>query len=115
MEYALIKKKKEIRDSAASSDPDVCSPADCDWMLYLCKVHWTKSMRVRRYIWSVCEEVKRVYDKKMKETDGCGFYKLSEEGMKPTEKRMALEAMAQQMFMMKQVTRPMKKGPKSAK
>ncbi|KZV94476.1 hypothetical protein EXIGLDRAFT_767120 [Exidia glandulosa HHB12029] len=36
-----------------------------DWMLYLSHLHRTKSMRVRRWIWALCKEVKRVADAKM--------------------------------------------------
>ncbi|EJD45624.1 hypothetical protein AURDEDRAFT_103717 [Auricularia subglabra TFB-10046 SS5] len=36
-----------------------------DWMLYLSHVHRTKSMRVRRWIWAVCEDIQRVAHAKL--------------------------------------------------
>ncbi|KAJ6501069.1 hypothetical protein C8R47DRAFT_1211337 [Mycena vitilis] len=32
-----------------------------DWYLYLCRIHGMKSMRVRRWIWALCEEIRRVW------------------------------------------------------
>ncbi|KAF9268269.1 hypothetical protein L218DRAFT_954632 [Marasmius fiardii PR-910] len=117
LEYALMKKKKEMKGLVVSSDGEVCSPTDCDWLLYMGKVHWTKSMRVRRYIWSVCVDVKRAYDQRMKDEGGCGFCAVSDS--EPTERRKALEQCAQTMIMMKKIRElqmgRMKKGtPKSA-
>ena len=40
------------------------SPHDADWLLYLSHIHRTKSMRMRRWIWSLCDEVHRVYEAK---------------------------------------------------
>ncbi|KAJ7091953.1 hypothetical protein B0H15DRAFT_929995 [Mycena belliarum] len=36
-----------------------------DWYLYLNQVHWTKSMRVRRWIWAQGEEIARVWVAKL--------------------------------------------------
>jgi hypothetical protein len=40
------------------------SPHDADWLLYLSHVHRTKSMRARKWIWSLCKELKATYEVK---------------------------------------------------
>ncbi|KDQ57099.1 hypothetical protein JAAARDRAFT_207439 [Jaapia argillacea MUCL 33604] len=40
---------------------EVESPHDADWLLYLSHVHRTQSMRVRRWIWGIVEEIDRVF------------------------------------------------------
>ncbi|KAI0316787.1 hypothetical protein OF83DRAFT_1059776 [Amylostereum chailletii] len=62
---ALSREVKELGPSmqsqlARASDE---SP-DGDWLLYLSHVHRTRSMRARRWIWSLADEVKRVYEEK---------------------------------------------------
>ncbi|KAF9267858.1 hypothetical protein L218DRAFT_650598 [Marasmius fiardii PR-910] len=57
-----MKKKKETRESLASFDAEVYSPTDCDWLFYMGKIHWTKSMRVATYIWSVRVDFERTYE-----------------------------------------------------
>ncbi|KAG7096688.1 hypothetical protein E1B28_004102 [Marasmius oreades] len=99
-EYAIINKKKEVRDAVVSSDLDVCGAVECDWLLYMCQIHWTKSMRTRRYVWSVCMDVKRVYEEKMRKREGW-FYSRTGVGLVPTEKRKALEKMAREMVTMR--------------
>jgi len=37
------------------------SPHDADWLLYLSHVNRTKSMRVRKWIWALCSEIRRVW------------------------------------------------------
>lgn len=38
------------------------SPPTGDWLLYLSHIHRTNSMRTRRRIWKICEEIKQQYD-----------------------------------------------------
>ncbi|KAJ6629492.1 hypothetical protein B0H10DRAFT_2428432 [Mycena sp. CBHHK59/15] len=46
-----------------------------DWLLYLAHVHRTQSMRVRRWVWALCEEIRRVWLRKL---PGSGFADLGE-------------------------------------
>lgn len=39
------------------------SPPTGDWLLYLSHIHRTNSMRERRRIWQICEEIKYQHDK----------------------------------------------------
>jgi hypothetical protein len=57
-EYAKMKVRAE--DMAHADN----SPHDGDWLLYLSHVNRTKSMRVRRWLWDLSEEVKRAYEEK---------------------------------------------------
>ncbi|KAL0567704.1 hypothetical protein V5O48_014289 [Marasmius crinis-equi] len=57
LEYEMINKKKGMREMVVGKD---CG-GESDWLLYMCQVHWTKGMRVRRYVWAICEEIKSVY------------------------------------------------------
>ncbi|KAK1227933.1 hypothetical protein PQX77_009034 [Marasmius sp. AFHP31] len=57
LEYAAILKKKGMKGLVV--DKTCCG--ESDWLLYMGMVHWTKAMRVRRYVWGICEEVKRMY------------------------------------------------------
>ena len=43
------------------------SPVDADWMHYLSQVHRTPSMRARRWVWALAEELARVYRRKKAE------------------------------------------------
>ena len=38
------------------------TPHDADWMLYLGHVHRTAGMRVRRWVWHLCGNVRRAYE-----------------------------------------------------
>ncbi|KZS92682.1 hypothetical protein SISNIDRAFT_486200 [Sistotremastrum niveocremeum HHB9708] len=38
------------------------SPHDADWLLYLSHVHRTNSMKERRRVWLIVEEIKRAYE-----------------------------------------------------
>ncbi|KZV94446.1 hypothetical protein EXIGLDRAFT_516931 [Exidia glandulosa HHB12029] len=49
----------ESKDSGLAS---ISATSEGDWLLYLGHVHRTKGMRVRRWIWGLCEEIKRVAD-----------------------------------------------------
>lgn len=55
---------EEVRSIMASEDAKL-SPIDGDWFGYLLKVHRSKGMRVRQWIWGQCEEVKRVYEERL--------------------------------------------------
>ncbi|KAF9496732.1 hypothetical protein BDN71DRAFT_1495213 [Pleurotus eryngii] len=55
---------EEVRGIMASEDATL-SPIDGDWFGYLPKVHKSKGMRVRRWIWGECEEVKKVYEERL--------------------------------------------------
>jgi len=57
--------KARVEDMAHAEN----SPRGGDWLLYLSHVNRTKSMRVRRWLWALSEEVKRSYE----ERKGDGF------------------------------------------
>lgn len=84
---------KDVRAIMASEDMAV-SPVDADWYMYLSRVHRTKGMRVRRWIWSSCLEIKRVYDAKLPTSQF-----VVREGGK-SKQRKELEAKVAQMFKM---------------
>ncbi|KAJ7680825.1 hypothetical protein DFH06DRAFT_1164295 [Mycena polygramma] len=50
--------KKKFSAEMASRDDEMRGG---DWYLYLHRIHGTKSMRVRRWIWALCEEIRRVW------------------------------------------------------
>jgi hypothetical protein len=54
--------KQQYRAEMARTDDELRGG---DWFLYLNQVHWTKSMRVRRWIWALCEEIRRVWMAKL--------------------------------------------------
>ncbi|KAJ7451838.1 hypothetical protein B0H11DRAFT_2075333 [Mycena galericulata] len=58
--HARIKPK--FRAEMAGTDDAL---REGDWFLYLSQVHWTRSMRVRRWIWALCEEIARVWMKNL--------------------------------------------------
>ncbi|KAL0581218.1 hypothetical protein V5O48_000806 [Marasmius crinis-equi] len=98
LECESIKQNKDLMDAIVSSDPKVCGP-ECDWLLYMYQVHKTKSMRIRRYIWSICVDMRREYEERL---PGSGFYEYPEgpEGEAVgTQNRKALEGIAQQLHM----------------
>ncbi|KAK1217362.1 hypothetical protein PQX77_019997 [Marasmius sp. AFHP31] len=114
LEFDMIKQNKAVLDAVASPDLETCGP-ECDWLGYLSTVHGpkSKSMRTRRYIWSVCMELKREYDgqlagKEEGDSEGGWFYTYPEgrgPGAKavPTSRRKELEKIAVQMSMMNQM------------
>ncbi|KAJ3546662.1 hypothetical protein NM688_g5489 [Phlebia brevispora] len=57
-EYASI--PLATRDAGSVVDPDNI-PLEGDWMLYLCNVHKSQSMRARRWIWATAEELRRAF------------------------------------------------------
>ncbi|KZV90660.1 hypothetical protein EXIGLDRAFT_770627 [Exidia glandulosa HHB12029] len=58
----------ELQQDAKKLEGTANKDAQGDWMLYLSHVHRTNSMRVRRWVWALCGEVKRVADKHFKRT-----------------------------------------------
>lgn len=67
------------------------SPIGGDWFLYLSHVHSTKSMRVRRWVWALTLEFKRVLGVRM---PGSGLNDLA--GGKKSPERVKLEGMMKQ-------------------
>ncbi|KAL0064719.1 hypothetical protein AAF712_008265 [Marasmius tenuissimus] len=113
LEFDMIKQNKAVLDAMASPDLEICGP-ECDWLGYLSMVHSpkSKSMRTRRYIWSVCVELKREYDDQLtakEEGDPEGWFYTYPEGWGPgakavpTSRRTELEKIAVQMSMMNQM------------
>ncbi|KAJ6594433.1 hypothetical protein B0H19DRAFT_1247105 [Mycena capillaripes] len=54
--------KEKYRAEMAGTDEELRGG---DWFLYLHRIHGTKSMRVRRWIWALCEEIRRVWMAKL--------------------------------------------------
>ncbi|KAJ3546665.1 hypothetical protein NM688_g5490 [Phlebia brevispora] len=57
-EYAAA--PQVTREAGVMIDPDN-APLEGDWMLYLCNVHKSQSMRARRWIWATADELRRAY------------------------------------------------------
>ncbi|KZV89546.1 hypothetical protein EXIGLDRAFT_695476 [Exidia glandulosa HHB12029] len=56
----------ELKAVSEQSRERLAQPqAEGDWLLYLGHVHRTNSMRVRRWIWAICGDIKRVADVKL--------------------------------------------------
>lgn len=53
---------EDMDDAQRGSVVDEDTPQDADWLLYLSHVHRTKGMRMRRWIWAQCMEIRRVYE-----------------------------------------------------
>ncbi|KAL4255556.1 F-box domain-containing protein [Pleurotus pulmonarius] len=85
---------KDVRAIMVSEDMAV-SPVDADWYMYLSRAHRTKGMRVRRWIWNSCQEIKRVYDERLPTSP----FVVTKEGGK-SKQRKELEKKVSQMFMM---------------
>ncbi|KAH9939511.1 hypothetical protein B0H21DRAFT_698339 [Amylocystis lapponica] len=62
----------EIRTKSGREAPPMAhavdSPVNGDWLLYLSHVHRTQSMRVRRWVWALAEELHRAHDARLPDT-----------------------------------------------
>ncbi|ETW83201.1 hypothetical protein HETIRDRAFT_439691 [Heterobasidion irregulare TC 32-1] len=77
------------------------TPHDADWFLYLGHVHRTAGMRVRRWVWHVCENVRRAYEGRRAEVlfarRGDGALERNEEGRRVEEFVQATFALASEL------------------
>lgn len=66
-----------------------------DWMLYLSQVHRAPGMRVRRRVWALAEEVRRVYMKRVSECESGYHHEV--DGAKEEGGRKAIEKVSVRM------------------
>jgi hypothetical protein len=101
-----MKKQPTNIDVAHAED----SPYDADWLLYLSHVHRTKSMRTRKWIWSLCEQLKTTYETKKATSVYADIGKG--ENLKKTAARLKLEKEVRaSIAMMDEILRKNEKAP----
>ncbi|KAJ7121323.1 hypothetical protein C8R43DRAFT_1033857 [Mycena crocata] len=103
----LEKIKPQFRTGMAGEGDELRSG---DWFLYLNHIHWTKSMRVRRWIWALCEEFLRVWTAKLPASE---YIDLSDGIKSPA--RIQLEKKIQASIKEAENLRALNEGARAAK
>ncbi|KII85030.1 hypothetical protein PLICRDRAFT_178793 [Plicaturopsis crispa FD-325 SS-3] len=82
------------------------SPVDADWLLYLCHVHKTAAMRMRRRVWEISQGIARVWKAKRPMSVIADTVGENGELVKSAERRK-LESSVQQSLLMSQMLPPL--------